>query len=155
MNHGALQRKYIDPGHRRGPVSRQTIALAALVVVVLFGNKAVDVLGTEPDVLWGVAAILVPVGAAAGALFHPVVRFRWRGAISGVVVAGGAFAAQRLYSRLRPEQFGHEFAVVALVGALPGVALYYLLMRGQTLRRDEHGKRNDGAVEQGDEADER
>ena len=136
MKHSALRSDYVDPGHRRGPVSRQTIALAVLVMVVLFGNKAVDVLGTEPDVLLWTATILVTVGAVTGALFHPVRRFWWRGAISGVLVAAGAFGAHRLYSRMRPEPFGHEFAVVALLGAIPGVALYFALMRGQTVGRD-------------------
>jgi hypothetical protein len=133
MKHSALRGEYVNPGHRQGPVSRQTIALAALLIVVLFGNKAVDVLGAERDIVLGTAAILVASGAVAGAFFHPVRRIWWRGSLSGVLVACGAFAAHRFYGRVRPEQFGHEFAVVALVGAIPGIALYYVLMRGQAV----------------------
>ena len=115
-------------------MSKQTVVLAALVAVVIFGGKALDVLGTQSDVLLTLGAVLVVVGAATGAAFHPIRRFWWRGAVAGVVVVIGAFVAHRLHAIVRPEPLGPEFAVVGMLGALPGVWVYYLLMRHQVVR---------------------
>jgi hypothetical protein len=46
----------------------------------------------------------------------------------------GAFVAHRLHAIVRPEPLGPEFAVVGMLGALPGVWVYYLLMRHQVVR---------------------
>ena len=129
----ALSGEFINPGHYGGAASRQTLALAALVAVVIFGGKALDVLGRETDVVSVLAAVLTTAGAVAGALYHPVARFWWRGAIAGVVVVIGVFLAHQLHASVRTEPSGLEFAVVALLGATPGVFVYYLLMRHQVV----------------------
>ena len=115
-------------------MSRQTIVLAALVAVVIFGGKALDVLGTDADILWPLGAVLVTVGAVSGAVYHPIRRFWWRGAVAGVVVVMGSFASHRLHASVRPDPLSLEFAVVAMLGALPGVCVYYLLMHRQVVR---------------------
>ena len=129
----ALSQEYLDPGRTafRGGVKRQVVGITLVTVPLVFGGKAIDVLGDGGAVLRWVAGILACAGAVGGALYHPVRRFWWRGAVAGVVVTAGACAMYRFYQRLRPEPFGPEFAVVAFLGALPGVFVYYLLMRHQ------------------------
>jgi hypothetical protein len=69
----------------------------------------------------------------AGALYHPVRRFWWRGALAGIVATGSAFMLSRTYSRFRPDPWSHEFAIVALVGAIPGIIACYLLRRNRVV----------------------
>ncbi len=64
-----------------------------LTVAILLGGKALDVLGSERDILQWIAGILIASGAVAGALYH----------------------------------------VVALLGAIPGIITYYLLMQDQVV----------------------
>jgi hypothetical protein len=93
----ALSVEYLHPGSGalRGGVSRQVLAMVILTVAILFGGKALDVLGSERDVLQWVVGILVLSGATAGALYHPVRRFWWRGALAGIVATGSAFMLSR------------------------------------------------------------
>lgn len=128
-----LSQEYLDPGRTalRGAVSRQILAIMLVCTPMFLAAKLLDVLGDDLWVVQWVTAMLVLAGAAGGALYHPVRRFWWRGTVSGVVVTAGAFAAYRTYQRLRPDPFGYEFAIVALMGAVPGLLVYYLLMRQQ------------------------
>ena len=131
----ALSATYVHPGNHRtgGPVSRQVIAIAALVVAVLFGGKALEVLGTDARILSAVGSALVAVGGIAGGLYHPVGRFWRRGAFAGIVTAIGSFLTCRGYGQLRPDPWGLEFAVVAITGAIPGIVVYWLLMKDQVV----------------------
>jgi ABC-type xylose transport system permease subunit len=141
-NKPALSAEFVSPGHHGGPVSRQTIALGALVVTVLLGKKAADVLGWDRDVTVALVAVLAVVGALAGALYHPVARFWWRGTLAGIMVAGGAFLAHMMYARVRPEAWSLEFAVIAALGSVPGVLLYAALMRGEVVAPGEDRRRS-------------
>lgn len=49
-------------------------------------------------------------------------------------MTSGALFVYRAYAHMRPGHYSVEFAVVVLVGALPGLVLYYLLMRGQRVQ---------------------
>jgi hypothetical protein len=122
----------------RSAVSRQVVAIFLIAVPIVFAGKALDALGSDDTIGGILALILAGAGAVAGAIYHPVRRFWWRGAVAGVLVMGGAFAAIRAYQRLRPEPVGYEFAVVALVGAIPGIVAYYFLMRHQRVGTQDH-----------------
>jgi hypothetical protein len=131
----ALTAEFLHPGRAtlRGGTSRQVLAIAIFTVAVLFSGKALQVLGSDRDVLQWVAAILLGSGALAGALYHPLVRFWWRGAIAGAVAVASSFAFLSWYSTMRPEPLGLEFAIVVFLGAVPGMLVYYFLMRHQVV----------------------
>jgi len=141
----ALSREDLDPGRSRfsSAVSRQTVAIAIMVVPVVFAGKVLDTLGSDDSTVAGVVLVLAIAGAVGGAIYHPARRFCWRGAVAGVLIVWGAFAAFRGYQRVRSRPLSIEFAVVSLVGAIPGFVAYYVLMRDQ---RVGPGQRRSGGV---------
>jgi hypothetical protein len=119
-----------------GTVSRQIVAIAIMVVPIVFAGKFLDALGSDSTTLTSVVLVFVGAGAVGGAIYHPIRRFWWRGALAGVLIVCGSFAVCRAYQTVRPNPFGHEFAVVALVGSVPGIVAYYFLMRHQRVTED-------------------
>jgi hypothetical protein len=152
----------------RDPVNRHTLAIALIVTPVVFGSFALNALGTDAATLgWVLGAVTILAGV--GGWLHPPVRsLRVRGALSGVVIATGALAATYAYVAWRggdrKVRFGHELVLPTAVGGLPGMALYYALIRAHKTQGDNHsvtsqrrtdGSKRDEAAQQGDEADER
>ncbi len=152
----------------RDPVNRHTLATALVAAPVIFGAFALNALGTDAVTLGWVLGAVAILGGVGGWL-HPRARFlRVRGAVSGVVIATGALAATYVYVTWRggdrKVRFGHELVLPTVLGGLPGVALYYALVRAHKIQGDNHsntsqrrtdGSTGDEAAQQGDEADER
>ena len=152
----------------RDPVNRHTLAIALVVVPVVFGALALNVLGTDAGTLGWVLGAAAILGAIGGWLHPPAQSLRLRGAVSGVVIATGALAATYAYVAWRggdrKVRFGHELVLPTAFGGLPGVALYYALVRGhkvqgdhnsKTSQRGTNGSLGNEAAQQRDEADER
>lgn len=130
-------------------MSRQMVAMAIMIVPVIFAGKFLDALGSDDTTLTSVAVVFLAAGALGGAIYHPIWRFWWRGALAGVLTEFGSFAACRAYETVRSNPVGHEFAVVALAGSTPGFVVYYFLMRHQRVIEDGNattstGQRHDG-----------
>ena len=105
--------------------------MAIMIVPIVIAGKVLDALGSDRSTLTSVVLALVSAGAVGGALYHPIRRFWWRGALAGVLIVCGSFAMCRAYQRVRANPVGYEFAVVALAGSIPGIVAYYFLMRHQ------------------------
>jgi hypothetical protein len=117
----------------REPVNRHTLAIALIAGPVIFGALSLRVLGADPSTLAWVS-LFVAVPAAIGGWVHPPLRvLRPRCAVAGVVIAAGALAATYGYLMWRGREFevryGLEFILPLVIGGLPGVALYYALVR--------------------------
>ena len=117
----------------RDPINRHTLAIALIVAPVIFGALTLRVLGADALTLaWVSAAVAVP--AAIGGWVHPPSRsLRPRGVVAGITIAAGALAATYAYLTWRGDnyevRFGLEFVLPIVIGGLPGVALYYGLVR--------------------------
>lgn len=74
-----LSSHYVSPAHRGGAVSRQTLLLAIVVATMVFAGKASEVLGLAEKVAKAVWGTVIGVGTVAGAVYHPIRRFWWRG----------------------------------------------------------------------------
>jgi hypothetical protein len=117
----------------RDPVNRHTLAIALIVAPVIFGAMTLRVLGADSSTLvWTLVGVAVP--AAIGGYVHPPLRsLRLRASLAGVAIAAGALAATYGYMTWRGDdyevRYGLEFILPIVVGGLPGVALYYALVR--------------------------
>ena len=128
----------------RDPVNRHTLAIALVAAPVVFGAFALNALGADAATLGWVLGTVAILGAIGGWLHPPARRLRVRGAVSGVVIATGALAATYVYVTWRggdrKVRFGHELVLPTALGGLPGVALYYALVRGHKAQGDDHSK---------------
>ena len=117
----------------REPVNRHTLAIALIVTPVIFGALTLRILGTDTSTLaWVLAVVAVP--AAIGGWRHPPLRsLRLRTAVAGIVIAAGALAATHVYLKWRGDAYevrsGTELVLPTVIGGLPGVLLYYALVR--------------------------
>ena len=150
----------------RDPVNRHTLAIALVGAPVVFGAFALSALGTDATTLAWVLGSVALLGAIGGWLHPPARSLRLRGAVSGVVIATGALAATYLYVNWRggdrKVRVGYELVLPSAIGGVPGVLLYYALVRGykgpanvQKAGRNNKSPVGDEAAQQRDEADER
>lgn len=120
----------------RDPINRHTLAIALIVAPVTFGTFALAALGADASTLaWVVGGIAIL--AALGGWLHPPDRsLRFKGALAGVAIALGALGAAYAYTlwrgndrRDRRVRAGYNLLLPIIVGGLPGVGLYYKLVR--------------------------
>ena len=127
--------EYLAPrGGHRDPVTRQTVALTLIIVPTMFGAFALYRLGTDPQTLGWTAGFVICLGALGGWIHHPVRRFRVRGAMAGGLAAAGALLATYLYVDWRggeQKPISEEFMIPLVIGAAPGLYVYYALLRAE------------------------
>ncbi len=113
----------------------QTAALALLVLTA--GSPAVQMAGFGdwlPNLgLGGWLPVAAAGGAVAGAIYHPGFRYWSVGAPCGALVGVGVLLATYYYCQWLDRVSNVDVAVALLVGCLPGLALYYLVLRSLTL----------------------
>jgi hypothetical protein len=116
-------------------------------VSTTFGAFALYRLGTDSTTIGWVTTFVLSCGALGGWIHHPVRRFRRRGAIAGLLAAGGAFWLAYLYVNWRGGEQnllgGEELFISIAIGAAPGVYLYYRLLRDEQVEAWEQLPRND------------
>jgi hypothetical protein len=134
----ATSSKYmVATGGLNDPVTRQTVAIVLIMVPSVCGAIALYRLGTNPVTLEWVTGVVMSFGALGGWIHHPVRRFRVRGALAGILAAGGALLAMYFYVAWRGGEqkvlFNFELLIPLVIGAAPGVYAYYSLLRGETV----------------------
>ncbi|HEX8162027.1 MAG TPA: hypothetical protein VF538_09155 [Pyrinomonadaceae bacterium] len=77
------------------------------------------------------ACVCAAGGALAGAFYLPDRRFRLAGLLPGALASVFSLFAVYYYTQQRSEVFSIELILVSLVAMLPGILLYYFIMRGQ------------------------
>ena len=132
----ATASEYMAPtGGQRDPVTRQMLALTLMIVPTMFGAFALYRLGTDPVTLRWVAGLVICLGALGGWIHHPVRRFRVRGALAGILAVGGALWVTYLYVGWRGGDqkliFHWELMIPFVIGAAPGLYVYYSLLRDE------------------------
>jgi hypothetical protein len=131
-----LAREFVRPSELHEKFNRPQGGLCLFLLGVMGGSWLLSQLPIREYVPWIVAATSATC-TGAGALYHPVNRFWFKGAVSGFVAGLCALAVTYSYLdwRLRTTGGIHsaEFILTGLVGALPGVGLYVLLMRDEVV----------------------
>jgi hypothetical protein len=130
----ATASEYMEPAQGpRDAVTRQTLALALMIVSPLCGALALYRLGVDSVTVRWAAGLVIGFGALAGWIHHPVRRFRVRGAMAGGVAAGGALLGEYLYLAWRGGDqkiwLVEELLIPLAIGAAPGLYMYYVLLR--------------------------
>jgi hypothetical protein len=111
---------------------RQKISLGALALSGLFSALAVGGFVPDLSLSWTQALIIAGIGGAlAGPFYHRNMAYWWRGLIAGVLVNFGAMGVLTLYAGIRANMFRIEIVLAYAVGMIPGVVLYYFLLRDQ------------------------
>jgi hypothetical protein len=113
----------------RDPVSRRTAGLAVIVVPVIFGAFALNLLGSDRDTIFWVCGLVAGFGGVGGWILgrgHPT---RIMSAVAGVTAALGALAGTLAYVSFRggpnKVRFGAELVLPMVLGSVPGVLVYY------------------------------
>lgn len=90
-----------------------------------------DLLPHKSLAAWAVICALF--GALFGALYYPDRRWWAVGVLPGALMGLLSLGAVYYYTQSRHEVFSAELFLIALIAMLPGMALYYVLMRALAL----------------------
>jgi hypothetical protein len=102
-----------------------------IVVPVIFGAFALNLLGSDKDTVIWVCGLVAGVGGVGGWILghgHPT---RIMGAVAGGTAALGALAGTLVYVSFRggpnKVRFGAELVLPMVLGSVPGVLIYCAL----------------------------
>jgi hypothetical protein len=121
----------------------RTAVVAVLVALPLVASVIYLAEVGEPSSDATLLLVLVSsvCGAVAGAVFHPMSRFWWRGLIAGVCTVPVIVLAAIVYTKWRFALTGsiivRELVIPMGVGSIPGALIYSLLMRNERVTADE------------------
>jgi hypothetical protein len=131
----ALAREYL-----RDDTPRQNMAVLLLIAALCLAAPWAEstIRGVDPlTPVQGALAVIVVMGAAAGALYHPVRRFWPSGLVAGGVAGGCGLTLTHAYLVKGGPMSDPMPFFVAMLGVVPGGFLYWLLMQDQVVSRTE------------------
>jgi len=133
----ALSREFIEPSKPNEKLNRPFMGMALIILADMLG--AFFLLERELPREWvpRILALVIGLCAAGGALYHPVRRFWLKGLVAGLAVGLLSLVTTYFYMGWRFSLTGSVWSAEMLLplalGSLPGVGLYYLMMRDETV----------------------
>ena len=131
----ALDREYLQDDTPRQNMA-VLLLIAALCLAAPWAESTIRGVDSPTPVQVALAVIVV-MGAAAGALYHPVRRFWLSGLVAGGVAGGCGFTLAHAYLVKGGPMSDPVPMFVAMLGVVPGWFLYWLLMDDQVVSRTE------------------
>lgn len=137
----ALSREFLQPSQVGEPVNRPFLGMGMIVVADMAGALVLQQHAPPRDLAVWVLGIAASLSAIGGAIYHAVRRFWAKGAIAGLTIGLVSLVATYFYVdwrfTLTDSIASPEFLLPLFVGALPGVGLYYAMMRSELVADDE------------------
>jgi hypothetical protein len=141
----ALSKEFIRPSLRNQEINRPTGGLLMIVGAVVIGALVLQLDRPPREWVLPIIAVVLTSATIGGAIYHPIRRFWMRGACAGLLIGAISLATTFFYLKWRvgdshfmgSEELHFLVSVELLipsgVGALPGITVYYLMMRNETV----------------------
>jgi hypothetical protein len=133
----ALSKEFIRPSLRHEEINRPMGGLLLIGLAGMGGGLMLQDLSPPREWVLRIIAVALIIATVGGAIYHPIRRFWMGGAFAGFVIAAVSLVTTFFYVRWRAGVFAvmwsGEFIIPLGIGALPGIGMYYLMMRNETV----------------------
>jgi len=133
----ALSKEFIRPSLRNEEINRPTGGLLMIVVADMLGALVLQQDSPPRHWVLPIVAVALVITTIGGAIYHPIPRFWMRGAFAGLLIGTISLATTFYYVKWRVGVshwiVSAEFIIPLGIGALPGISVYYLMMRNETV----------------------